>query len=142
MEGLQAHPDQIFAGFILRGIDQGFRIGFDSKRVKLKPRPLNMPSADKHPEVVGKYIQEEMEKGRVVMVPQTIRKRVSIHTSPFGVIPKKAKLDKWRLILDLSSPMEHSVNDGIERELTSLSYVSVDEVVNQVLRLGQGDYDG
>ncbi len=66
MEGLQAHPDQIFAGFILRGIDQGFRIGFDSKRVKLKPRPLNMPSADEHPEVVGKYIQEEMEKGRVI----------------------------------------------------------------------------
>ncbi len=25
-EGLQAHPDQIFADYILRGIDQGFRI--------------------------------------------------------------------------------------------------------------------
>ncbi len=91
-----------------------------------------MPSAGGRPEVVCKYIQEEMKKGRVVIVSQSIRERDIIHTSPFGVIPKKSKPDKWRLILDLSSPIDHSVNDGIERELTSLSYVSIDDVVNQV----------
>ena len=56
-----------------------------------------------------------------------------IHTSLFGVIPKKSRLNKWRLIVDLSSPSDHSVNDGIAKELASLSYVYVDEVVSRVL---------
>ncbi len=59
-----------------------------------------------------------------------------VHTSPFGVIPKKSGINRWRLIL--SSPLGHSVNDGIEKELASLSYVSVDEVVQRVLRWGRG----
>ena len=33
--------------------------------------------------------------------------------SRFGVIPKKNKPNSWRLILDLSFPFDHSVNDGI-----------------------------
>ena len=36
-----------------------------------------------------------------------------IHTSAIGAIPKKNKPEKWRLIVDLSSPTDHSVNDGI-----------------------------
>ena len=56
-------------------------------------------------------------------------KALHAHTSPIGVIPKKSKPNKWRLILDLSSPSGHNVNDGIAKELASLSYVSVDEVV-------------
>ena len=44
----------------------------------------------------------------------------------------------WRLILDLSSPSGHSVKEGIAKELASLSYVSVDEVVLRVLLLGRG----
>lgn len=135
---LQAHPDQEFAKYILRGIDTGFRVGFNSRLVKLKSRPLNMPSADEHPEVVQGYLQDEVASGRVVLVSQTVVGERNIHASPFGVIPKKSKPNKWRLILDLSSPNGSSVNDGIEKELTSLSYVSVDDVVAQVLRRGRG----
>ena len=36
-----------------------------------------------------------------------------VHVSPFGVIPKKNKPNKWGLILDLSAPAGASVNDGI-----------------------------
>lgn len=61
---------------------------------------------------------------------------MGIHCSPFGVILKKNR-PKWLLILDLSSPQGYSVNDGI-KELVSLSYVSIDEVVSQILLLGQG----
>ena len=58
-----------------------------------------------------------------------------IHTSPFGVISKRGRNNnRWSLILDLSSPHGHIVNDGIEKELASLTYVSVDEVVQKVLR--------
>jgi len=54
------------------------------------------------------------------------------------VIPKKHKPGQWRLILDLSSPDEHSVNDGIVKELASLSYVSVDDVTAIITKLGKG----
>jgi len=43
-----------------------------------------------------------------------------------------------RLILDLSYPEGKSVNDGIELELCSLKYVSVDDAVRVVLELGTG----
>ena len=61
-----------------------------------------------------------------------------VHVSAFGATPKKHKLNKWRLIVDLSSPDAHSVNDGIVRELTSLAYVSVNDVVAQILHLDCG----
>ena len=60
------------------------------------------------------------------------------HINPFGVIPKKSKPAKWRLIVDLSSPHGPSVNDGVDKDLCSLSYVSIDHVVDGILRLGRG----
>ena len=36
---------------------------------------------------------------------------------------------KWWLLLDLTSPEGASVNDGINREWCSLSYLSVEEMV-------------
>ena len=48
------------------------------------------------------------------------------------------KPNKWRLIVDLSAPEGHSINDGISKELASLSYVSVDDVVACTLKEGKG----
>lgn len=42
--------------------------------------------------------------------------------SQFGVILKASQPGKWQLIVDLSSPKGHSINDGIPPELCSLSY--------------------
>ena len=47
-------------------------------------------------------------------------------------------LGKWRLILDLSNPSGTSVNNGIDPELCSLSYISVDDVARVVAFLGRG----
>ena len=60
-----------------------------------------------------------------------------IQVSPLGIIPKKGS-NKWRLILDLSSPEGCSVNDGISPELCSLSYISVDDAARAVVRTGRG----
>lgn len=54
---------------------------------------------------------------------------MGIHISPFGVIPKKNRPNKWRLIVNLSAPEGASVNDGIGKELASVSYASVDDIV-------------
>ena len=83
-----------------------------------------MRSAVEHPEVVSEYLAEEVAAGRVVgPLPEEVG--VAWHMSRFGVIPKP---NKWRLIVDLSYPPVHSVNDGIDPELCSLKYTRVEEV--------------
>ena len=79
-----------------------------------------------------------MAANRLVCLSEEQAAQLMIHCSPFGVIPKKNKPNKWRLIVDLSSPTGESVNDGISRELSSLSYTSVDVVVEHILTLGRG----
>jgi hypothetical protein len=43
-----------------------------------------------------------------------------------------------RLVVDLSSPENWSVNDGIDTTLSSLSYTRVEQVAQAVLELGPG----
>lgn len=50
---------------------------------------------------------------------------------------KKSPPGKWRLSVDLSHPNEASVNDGISSASCSLSYVSVDETADIILKLGR-----
>ena len=40
------------------------------------------------------------------------------------------------MIVDLSSPVGHSVNEGIDTELISLAYASIDNAVDWILQLG------
>ena len=45
---------------------------------------------------------------------------------------------KWRLIVDLSALAGASVNNGIDKELCSLSYTFVDAIVLRIIQMGQG----
>ena len=85
-----------------------------------------MKSAADHPEVVDRYLATEVEQGRVVALDQEALPACQV--SCIGVIPK-SQPGRWRLIVDLSHPKGASVNDGIESELCSLSYTSVDAAV-------------
>ena len=58
--------------------------------------------------------------------------------SPVGVIPKHNRPDKWRLIVDLSSPNGVSVNDGLNRAQCSIKYTSIDDAVAILRNLGRG----
>lgn len=40
--------------------------------------------------------------------------------------------------MDLSAPAGQSVNDGVRKELASLSYITVNDIVAEVLRKGMG----
>ena len=77
----------------------------------------------------------ELEKGRVAG-PFLISPIPNLHVSRFGVIPKKHQPGMWRLILDLSSPLGHSVNDGILKELFSVQYMRVDDVISGIMSFG------
>ena len=135
-ELLSSHPDQSFVDYILHGLQQGFHIGY-KRGGMLQVTKRNMLSAVEHPEVVKKYLQEECQMGRV-LGPFNPEEVPGIQISKFGVIPKSNQPGKWRLILDLSSPKEASVNDGIQKELCSLQYVKIDEVVEAIAGLWGG----
>ena len=133
---LQNHSDRDFVRFICDGIREGFRVGYNGRVGSCVSAVGNLRSVVDHPEVVGQYIHAEREVGRLIG-PFDRSAFPWVQTSPFGVIPK-SEPGKWRLIVDLSAPLGFSVNDGIERRLCSVSYMSVDEVVDRVLEVGQG----
>jgi hypothetical protein len=54
------------------------------------------------------------------------------------MVPKAHQTNKWRLIVDLSYPDGHSVNDGIAPELAIINYSSVDEAAAIIRSLGRG----
>ena len=70
---LSEHPDQRLASFLLRGLEKGFRIGFDNSQFKLRKNGLNSLSAVVNQEVVAAYIKEEVSMGRLVgPLPQEV----------------------------------------------------------------------
>ena len=136
---LVEHPDRTLAESIVKGITDGFMVGYNPGRAKLEEQGRNMQSAAEQEGVVDSYIRAKQAEGRVMLVDNPAKARkLGVHCNPFGVIPKKRKPGKYRLTLNLSAPEGCSVNDGIDKELAGLSYVSVEEVVEVVAKLGRG----
>ena len=123
----------------MEGITQGFRIGHCPSLAPLKSAKKNMQSALCHEQVIDDYLSNEEQDQRVVGPFATFDPSLAdAHINRFGVIPKSHQPDKWRLIVDLSHPKEASVNDGIIRQLCSMSYTTVDEATQKVASLGPG----
>ena len=99
---LQQHPDRPLVDYIIRGLQEGFRIGFKESRCKCQKSARNILSAVQKPEVVREYLVKECAEGRV-MGPLEPTQFPMVQISRFGVIPKGSS-GKWRLIVDLSSP--------------------------------------
>ena len=135
---LTTHPDKDFVGWICRGIERGFRIGFADNDVGLQSARGNMLSAMERPEVVTDYLKGELASHHLHLAGTTASMGLPVHLSPLGVIPKKGRPNCWRLIMDLSSPHGHSVNDGIAKDMCSLHYTSIDDAASKILTLGKG----
>ena len=119
------------------GITQGFQLGFNSTLSSLKPACKNLEGALQHPSVVDNYITEEIMHHRINgPLPKTTVPMA--HISHFGVIPKCHTPIKWRLIINLSHPAGHSVNNSIPKSLCSLFCVKVDTTIWHILNTGTG----
>ena len=126
------HPDTGIKEYILRGLQLGFRIGFQHGKGMCTSAKSNMLSANQNPGVVDEYLQKEVRLGRVIG-PMVREELPAAQVSRFGVIEKPHQPGKYHLIVDLSHPEGHSVNDGIEPDLCTLKYMSVDAAVATVL---------
>ena len=131
---LASHPDLEFAAFVVRGIQEGFRIGFDYRPQSGQKASRNMRSAGENPEPIDRYVQAELQAGRLIRLSGNF----PVRTSRVGVIPKPHQPRKWRLITDLSSPKGESINDGIDSGACSVAYASVDDAARCIRTLGRG----
>ena len=130
--GLTEHPNPTFVEYIIKGLREGFRVGFNRvSTLKSAMSNLSVP----HPEVIMEYIGREVSLNRMYSTPLP---EGLLHISPMGMIPKKNRPGKWRLIVDLSSPKGKSVNDGISPELASVQYSSVDHLASLVRQSKRG----
>ena len=133
---LRSYPDKQLVQFVLNGISKGFRIGLAKPASTLNSAKSNLNSALEHPDIVTEYLHTEMSFGRVAG-PFPPRAVPHVHISCFGVIPK-GQTGKWRLIVDLSHPKGHSVNDDILAHLCSLQYVTIDKAIEGIIQQGRG----
>ena len=128
---LRRFPDQAFAQYVANGLSSGFNIGYAVPKSHLRSSHRNHPSAQANPMVVDERISAELEAGRLLGP-------MHITTEGCYSAHRPRRKNKWRLICDLSSPIGHSVNDGISPELCSLHYASVNDAVAIIQRLGRG----
>ena len=130
---------QVTAWVFIAGISSRFRIGFNCPSAMLISSRRNLKYALEHPGVyvVDRYLTEELSHCRLAgpFKPSDIP---NAHISRFGVIPKNHQPNKWHLIVDLSHLSDHSVNDGIPKDLCSLTYITVDTAIEQIMALGKG----
>ncbi len=110
------------ADFLVQGLREGFRIGFRHGSVSYHSKD---------------FLVSELSAGRVLGPVDSDTARC-VQVNRFGLVPRGYQPGKWRHIVDLSFPKGHSVNDGIEPELCSLHYTSVDEACKRVIARGRG----
>lgn len=88
--------------------------------------------------VVQKYLDREVSLQRMFKIKvEEAETLQGLQLNPFGVIPKRGRPGKWRLIVNLSSPDGRSVNDSISAEYCSISYATVDDAVRIIRQLGR-----
>ena len=117
--------------FVLSALHFGFHVGFNSSSVSLRSVVGNMPSALSQPAVINDYLRNKLLRG-----PYQSPLLVNLHVSRLGIIPKNCQLGKWRLILDLSSPLGGSINDRIPKEAFSVQYLKIDSIIDGIMSYG------
>lgn len=135
---LSSNPDKNFVNYICNGL----RNGFDSMIVYDKLSSIeckNNFSARSQPVIVSELVKAECEKGFVYGPFKSLPFK-NYRVSPLGVAEGKYS-GKKRLILDLSAPHNDdsclSVNDMIDKDLCSMSYVKIDDAIKVILKLGK-----
>lgn len=133
MPYLASMADRALDKFLRQGMSQGFQVGFD-RLLSLRAARGNLTSVEENPSTVRDYLDGELREAtiRLAFPGETV------HVSPIGLVPKGGKPGKFRLIVDLLSPLRASVNDGIDPDLCSLPYSSVNEAFQGVWQCGPG----
>ena len=122
------------------GLTYRFHTGYTACFPSAQPAAhQNHPSSLANSHVKSEYLHQEVATGRMVG-PLPTHTRCQVHCSPIGVVPKGRNSDRWRtyMIVDLSHPANRNVNDGICKQLCTLTYPSIADAVQFIRLLGPG----
>ena len=117
------------------GFENGFDLGCNGYPTYSRVS-ANFPSCIEHHEVVDQYLHNEVTNGRM-WGPHDNIPLPNLQCAPMGVVPKQ-EVGKYRIIHHLSHPEGDSVNDFIDKEQFSLSYITIDDAIKIVQKLGPG----
>ena len=118
---------------LVSGMQHGFRIGLQ-EAPQCRTSTANTPSARQHAAVVDQYFQAQVSKGYMAG-PFPSAECSGVIASSIAVIPKKDP-GKFRIIVDMSSPKNASINDNIRRQHTHVAYSSVEDAAHLMQHLG------
>lgn len=130
------HPNRDFVLRLCSNLRYGADIGYTGPRVPRFSR--NLPTALAQPEIVTQNLATEIALGRVAG-PFSEPPFPNFQVSPIGLVPKKHS-DKFRTIFHLSFPKSGntSINHFISKEDHSLQYITIDNAIEGIVRLGKG----
>ena len=138
---LSKHPDRDFVNYLL----DGFTFGFDTGLAHLPELSFecdNLLSAKRQPESTTELIQTELDRG-YIMGPYASPPFPTYRVSPIGIAIGKYS-GKKRLIVDLSAPHDNqihqSLNELVDKEEFSLSYVKLDTAIKIIQEKGLGSW--
>ena len=125
--------------YLIQGLSTGFDTGF-TKLPDSSYECKNSLAARQNPEDTSALIASELDKGFLLGPYQTIPFN-KYRINPIGIAVGKYSKKK-RLVVDLSSPHDNefhpSLNNLIDKEDFSLSYVTIDEAIQSIKKIGAG----
>jgi hypothetical protein len=134
------YPDTELRFFVLHGLREGFKTGLAYLPTISHECP-NLLSSRKIPTITTDLLRTELKKGFVIG-PFDYPPFSTVRINPLGVAESKYS-GKKRLIVDLSSPHDSedisNLNDLINKEDFSLSYVKVDDAIRLIKTLSTGE---
>lgn len=139
IQQLNDYSDKIICSML----EFGWPLGFDREIAEIVPlsKIKNHGGARNFAKEIDKYIKKEFSYG-AVLGPFCRNPFIDgLAISPLNSVPK-AGSDERRVILDLSFPHGHSVNDGIDKnvyleEHVELHYPNVDDFIQIIKRKGR-----
>lgn len=138
---LSKHPNRKFVQYLCGGLRHGFDTMVSTINLKTKECKNNL-SAKLQPDCTLELINNEVQKG-FMYGPFPCPPFQTYRVSPLGIAEGKYSKKK-RLILDLSAPHNNdhhtSVNDLIDKNACSMSYVKIDDAIDIILELGKNSW--
>ena len=138
-ELLPHYPDNVICDFL----EFGWPIGYMSDTLPIFHLRTHR-GALTFPDQVNAYLSKEVQLGRIAGPFDKAPFMQGFVLSPLNTVEKRDSEER-RVIVDLSWPSGHSVNDGIPSDSylgapLSLRYPTIDDIVDAVVTLGRGCY--
>ena len=130
---LSSYPNTTVAAELSYGFAEDFRLMYTGPRRNVMSKHL-VSATEFQAETLAK-LNKEVSSG-IILGPFNNIPISTLHISPIGVIPKPD--GTWRLITNLSHPINDCINSYINEKYSKVCYSSLDNILDKLYDLGKG----